>query len=47
MCTHALNFMGIRKVYFGQYNDRFGGCGSVLNENKFEFEGGIKEDESL
>jgi tRNA-specific adenosine deaminase 2 len=33
MCTYALNQVGIKMVYFGQYNDRFGGCGSVLRAN--------------
>ena len=47
MCAHALNQMGIKKAYFGQFNDRFGGCGSVLKCNDFDFEGGIKEKESL
>lgn len=26
--------MGIKAVYFGCENDRFGGCGSVLGVNK-------------
>ncbi len=30
MCAYALNLVHIRMVYFGQFNDRFGGCGSVL-----------------
>lgn len=34
-------------VYFGQFNDRFGGCGSVLKANLFQFQGGIKSDDSL
>jgi len=47
MCTHALNLMRIKKVYFGQFNDKFGGCGSVRKDNKFEINGGIMEKESL
>ena len=35
MCTHALNLAKIKYVYFGQFNDRFGGCGSVLKLNQF------------
>jgi tRNA(Arg) A34 adenosine deaminase TadA len=35
MCTYALNLIKINKVYFGQFNDRFGGCGSVLKINEF------------
>ncbi|KAG0636748.1 cytidine deaminase-like protein [Tuber brumale] len=30
MCASALLQIGIRKVYFGCSNDRFGGCGGVL-----------------
>ncbi|KAJ3293054.1 tRNA(adenine34) deaminase [Rhizoclosmatium sp. JEL0117] len=31
MCASALRHIRIRKVYFGCGNERFGGCGSVLN----------------
>ena len=31
MCAAALRYLGIGKVYFGCGNERFGGCGSVLN----------------
>lgn len=31
MCAGALAHVRIQKVYFGCHNDRFGGCGSVLN----------------
>lgn len=31
MCAAALRFLGIGKVFYGCGNDRFGGCGSVLN----------------
>ena len=44
MCAHALNIVGVKNVYFGQYNDKFGGCGSVLNAYKYEWEGGILEE---
>lgn len=30
MCASALRQLGIRHVYFGCGNDRFGGCGSVF-----------------
>lgn len=30
MCTAALRRIGLTKVYFGCYNDRFGGCGSIM-----------------
>lgn len=31
MCASALRQYGIRAVYFGCFNDRFGGTGGVLN----------------
>lgn len=33
MCASALRQMGIKQVFFGCENDRFGGCGSVLGVN--------------
>ncbi|KAL3683764.1 hypothetical protein R1sor_001786 [Riccia sorocarpa] len=30
MCAAALSILGIKKVYYGCANDRFGGCGSIL-----------------
>ena len=33
MCAEALALLGIRKVYFGCRNDKFGGCGSVLAQH--------------
>ena len=39
--------MSIKKVYFGQYNDKFGGCGSLRKDNTFQARGGIMEKESL
>jgi tRNA-specific adenosine deaminase 2 len=30
MCASALRQYGIRAVYFGCLNDRFGGCGGVM-----------------
>jgi tRNA-specific adenosine deaminase 2 len=47
MCTFALNLVAIRMAYFGQFNDKFGGCGSLRSDNKFETRGGILEKESL
>jgi len=41
MCASALRQVGIRTVYFGAGNERFGGCGSVLAINR------DKPDESL
>lgn len=34
MCASALRQVGIRKVFFGAGNDRFGGCGSVVSINQ-------------
>ena len=31
MCTHALRIMGLCNVVYGCNNERFGGCGSVLD----------------
>lgn len=30
MCAGALSLLGIRRVFYGCGNDRFGGCGSIL-----------------
>lgn len=30
MCASALGWMGIRHVYYGCANDKFGGCGSIF-----------------
>lgn len=34
MCASAIRQLGIRAVYFGCLNDRFGGNGGVLNIHK-------------
>lgn len=34
MCTCALRKVCIKKVFFGCWNDRFGGCGSVLDAHE-------------
>uniref|UniRef100_A0A1D1XUG0 tRNA-specific adenosine deaminase 2 n=1 Tax=Anthurium amnicola TaxID=1678845 RepID=A0A1D1XUG0_9ARAE len=31
MCATALSILGIRDVYYGCANDKFGGCGSILS----------------
>ncbi|XP_020174476.1 tRNA-specific adenosine deaminase TAD2 isoform X1 [Aegilops tauschii subsp. strangulata] len=31
MCASALSILGIREVYYGCPNDKFGGCGSVMS----------------
>lgn len=33
MCASALRQLGIKEVYYGCGNERFGGCGSVLGVN--------------
>ncbi|EIM85498.1 cytidine deaminase-like protein [Stereum hirsutum FP-91666 SS1] len=33
MCASALRQMGIKEVFYGCANERFGGCGSVLGVN--------------
>lgn len=33
MCASALRQLGIKEVFYGCGNDRFGGCGSVLGVN--------------
>ncbi|KAJ7581097.1 cytidine deaminase-like protein [Mycena floridula] len=34
MCASALRQVGIKEVFYGAGNDRFGGCGSVLGVNE-------------
>ncbi|KAL9712444.1 tRNA(adenine34) deaminase [Leucoagaricus gongylophorus] len=34
MCAAALRQLGIEEVFYGCANDRFGGCGSVLDVNQ-------------
>src|ERR1700734_4263061 len=34
MCAGALRQLGIKNVFFGCANERFGGCGSVLRVNQ-------------
>lgn len=31
MCAAALRLLGIRRVFFGTHNERFGGCGSIIS----------------
>ncbi len=37
MCAYALRLVGLCKVVFGCRNDRFGGCGSVLDVSERPF----------
>lgn len=45
MCAAALSKLGIRKVYFGCHNERFGGNGSILSvhTDAYSSSGGRKE----
>ncbi|KAL6077908.1 putative CMP/dCMP deaminase, zinc-binding [Balamuthia mandrillaris] len=57
MCASALMQVGIKKVYFGCRNERFGGCGSVLNlhlpngegirQAGYEVESGLYAEEAI
>jgi tRNA-specific adenosine deaminase 2 len=55
MCAGALRYAGITKVVYGCSNDRFGGCGSVLNiaqdplsnTSPLECTSGIEGDEGM
>ena len=51
MCAYALNLVGIKEVYFGCGNDKFGGNGSVFTFNEclphpYKSYGGIYEKEA-
>jgi tRNA-specific adenosine deaminase 2 len=46
MCASALASVGIRRVVFGCKNDRFGGCGSLLNLHQPENESEAGKDTS-
>ncbi|XP_048753095.1 tRNA-specific adenosine deaminase 2-like [Ostrea edulis] len=56
MCAGALRQVGIPLVIFGCYNDRFGGCGSILSVHdanitslgpSFQSVGGIMKDRAV
>ncbi|TPX65176.1 hypothetical protein SpCBS45565_g05339 [Spizellomyces sp. 'palustris'] len=52
MCAAGLRILGIRKVYYGCGNDKFGGCGSVFDVNKeseptYEADGGYFREEAI
>ncbi|XP_056158570.1 tRNA-specific adenosine deaminase TAD2-like isoform X2 [Syzygium oleosum] len=38
MCAAALSIIGIKEVYYGCANDKFGGCGSILSMHLSSFE---------
>jgi hypothetical protein len=41
MCAAALDNVRIQRVVFGCHNDRFGGCGSVLNLHEKRYVGSV------
>jgi tRNA-specific adenosine deaminase 2 len=57
MCAAALRELGIKKVFFGCWNDKFGGNGSILNVHeddfgndtivKYEVEGNVFREEAI
>lgn len=55
MCAAAISKVGIRKVYFGCHNDRFGGNGSILpihsdkelSSHQYEVVSGLMKDEAI
>lgn len=55
MCAAAISKVGIRKVYFGCHNDRFGGNGSILpihsdkelSDHHYEVVSGLLKDEAI
>lgn len=49
MCAEAIAQVGVSRCFFGCWNERFGGCGSVLSvhEDRFKVEGGIMKDEAI
>ncbi|KAJ4833186.1 tRNA(adenine34) deaminase [Turnera subulata] len=38
MCAAALSIIGIKEVYYGCPNDKFGGCGSILSLHSSSFQ---------
>jgi tRNA-specific adenosine deaminase 2 len=55
MCAAAYRFMGVTAIFFGCFNERFGGCGSVLDVatspegtlTPLRIKGGILETEAV
>lgn len=56
MCAAALSIIGIKEVYYGCANDKFGGCGSILSlhagggdqsRRGFNCKGGIMASEAI
>ena len=52
MCAYALNLIHISQVYFGCYNEKFGGNGSIISIHKdplwpYKSEGGYLEERAI
>ena len=52
MCAYALNLIHISGVYFGCYNEKFGGNGSIISIHKdplwpYKSEGGYLEEKAI
>lgn len=52
MCAGALHNLHLKQVTYGCQNDRFGGCGTVLDagllaDNPCKIIGGIQSDEAM
>ena len=43
MCASALAQIGVRRIFFGCRNDRFGGCGTVLDSYGLSVAEGVAE----
>ena len=46
-CAAALAKIGIKKVYFGCHNDRFGGNGSILSVHLDPYTGDVRTGKSI
>ncbi|KAL1816265.1 hypothetical protein DCAR_0520644 [Daucus carota subsp. sativus] len=46
MCAAALSILGIKEVYYGCANDKFGGCGSILALHTSESGGSTRDEVS-
>lgn len=49
MCAAALRYVGMHKVVYGCKNERFGGCGSILNvhNDNYSEDGLLEKDQEL
>lgn len=47
MCAAALSKLGVRTVFYGARNSKFGGCGTVASMNSFDARGGYRVEEAV